>query len=335
MRVKARDWPNELSRGKALVCALFSDAPLLLEEAAAQIQERWRGEGFVRLQRLPQEDPWKTLREERDARDLFAEERILLLRLPDLRLGKEAAAALERWLAQPPSDARLLLLGPRPDSNAQKLKWFQILDRAPTVACVLFYPPELGDWPRWVAQRLRQAKVRAEADAIALLAERSLGNLSAADQAIRRWAELYPGRELRAEDLPDLLGDSSQFSIFDLSDTALQGEAAATLRSLERLRSAEAEPVLILWALHRELRLLLQLQDGNAQEILRRERLFPPRSDRLLAAARRLPRPRLLQALGLCQEIDARIKGQDPRPLWPALADLALVFCQSAKVPAQ
>ena len=335
MRVKARDWPTQLARGSAPFYALFSDAPLLLAEAETQLRNRWQKEGFQRLQRLPQDDPWAVLRSERDALSLFPEPRILLLRLNDLRLSKDALGALEFWLAQPPEDTRLLLTGARPDANTQKLKWFQTLDRAPQVICAIFYPPEAEDWPRWIEQRLRQAKISASAEAIALLAERSQGNLSAADQAIRRWAEIYPQQRLEAADLPELLDDSSQFSIFDLSDAALQGEPRAILRSMERLRSAQAEPILILWTLHRELSLLLQLQEGKSEELIRRERLFPPRSERLLAAARRLSRANLRQALFQCQEIDARIKGQDPRPLWPALTDLALLFCQLDKVPAQ
>ncbi|MEY2342908.1 DNA polymerase III subunit delta [Acidithiobacillus sp. IBUN Pt1247-S3] len=335
MRIKARDWPTEQARGKEPVYALFSDEPFLLAEAETQLRNRWQKEGFLRLQRLPQDNPWPVLREERDALSLFPEPRILLLRLNDLRLSKDAVAAIEFWLTHPPEDARLLISGARPDANTQKLKWFQTLDRAAQVGCVIFYPPEARDWPRYIEQRLRQAKIVASHEASALLAEHSLGNLSAADQAIRRWAELYPGQPLEAADLPDLLGDSSQFSIFDLSDASLQGEPRSVLRSLARLRETEAEPVLILWTLHRDITLLLQLQEGNVQEVMRKERLFPPRSERLLATARRLPRQRLRQALFQCQEIDARIKGQDARPLWPALADLALLFCQPDKVPAQ
>lgn len=335
MRIKARDWPTALARGKVLAYALFSDEPFLLAEAETQVRKRWQQEGFLRLQRLPQDNPWPILREERDALSLFPEPRILLLRLSDLRLGKDPLAALEFWLARPPQDARLLLTGTRPDAAIQKLKWFQTLDQSETLGLLILYPPEASDWPRWVEERLRRAQVDASREAIALLAERSLGNVSAADQAIRRWAELYPGQRLEAVDLPDLLGDNSQFSVFDLSDAVLQGNPHAVLHSLGRLRDAEAEPVLILWTLHRDLVLLLQLQEGNTAEILRRERLFPPRSERLQRAARRLPRQRLRQALFQCQEIDARIKGQDARPLWPALADLALQFCQNSKVPAQ
>ncbi|WP_308389139.1 DNA polymerase III subunit delta [Acidithiobacillus sp. AMEEHan] len=335
MRIKARDWPVALARGKAHAYALFSDEPFLLAEAETQLRRRWQQEGFLRLQRLPQDDPWPILREERDALSLFAEPRVLLLRLSDLRLGKDALAALEFWLARPPQDTRLLLTGARPDAAAQKLKWFRTLEQSETLGLVILYPPEASDWPRWIEERLRRAKIDASREAKALLSERSLGNLAAADQAIRRWAELYPEQRLEAVDLPDLLGDSSQFSIFDLSDAVLQGNPHAVLHSLGRLRDAEAEPILILWTLHRDLVLLLQLQEGNSSEILRRERLFPPRSERLLAAARRLPRQRLRQTLFQCQEIDARIKGQDARPLWPALTDLALGFCQTDKVPAQ
>ncbi|MCE5387547.1 MAG: DNA polymerase III subunit delta [Acidithiobacillus sp.] len=325
MRLKARDWPHDLRTDRPCY-GIFSDEPLLLAETEKEILGYWQRAGFDQRQRITGENQWGRLREERDSLSLFAERRVVILRLDDLRPGKEAASSLAFWLQSPPAETRLLVLGPRPDAQAQKLKWFQELDQSTRCGVLLLYPPETRHWPRWIAQRLQSAQVAASSEAIADLAQRTEGNLAAAEQAIRRFAELFPGQSLTSQDLPELLGDSAQFSIFDLSEAVLAGDPNRIIRTLRRLQQNEAEPILLLWTLHRDIVLLLQLQDGSPEEILRRERIFPPRSEALLAAARRIPRQHLLESLSFCGQIDARIKGQDPRPFWPALADLALQF---------
>ena len=327
MRLKPAQWASHLRGPLASVYGLFSDEPLLLQEAEDALIAAAVQQGFAQKQRLGQQGSniWDTLRDERDAGSLFAEQRLLLLRLDSPKVPKEGGAALQYWLTSPPSDTLLILSGPRPDASTQKAAWFKAIETHGHT--LLLYRPEGQDWPRWVEQRLRAAGMRADSAAIQLLTELSAGNLSACHQAIQRLQQVYPGQSIiDVTTIRAVLADSSQFTIYDLADAVLRGETEHILRILDRLHNGDGEPALCLWILHKDLRLLAELRAGgvDTDTFFRQNRIFPPRQGWLRNAARRLTRSGLQAGLNDCLTIDARIKGQDPTPVWPALADLCL-----------
>ena len=330
MRLKPAQWASHLHGPLASVYGLFSDEPLLLQEAEDALIAAAAQRGFTQKQRLGQQDGsvWDALRDERDAGSLFAEQRLLLLRLDSPKVPKEGSAALQYWLASPPPDALLILSGPRPDTSTQKTIGFKTVETDGHT--LLLYRREGQDWPRWVEQRLRAAGMQADDAAVQLLTELSAGNLSACHQAIQRLRQVYPGQRIDVTALRAVLADSSHFTIYDLADAVLRGETEQTLRILDRLRSGDGEPALCLWVLHKDLHLLAELRAGgvDADAFFRQNRTFPPRQGWLRSAARRLTRPELQADIEDCLAIDARIKGQDPTPVWPALTDLCLRMCR-------
>ncbi len=325
MRLKETEWQEHLRRPNGSVYALFSDDAFLLAEAERALLESWKKTGFSTCQRLYQQDqPWEVLITERDSIPLFSGSRIVILRIENLKIGKEGSTAIQYWLGSPPQDTRLLLLGPRPDAGTQKSVWFQALDRHKETGVFFAYPPNAQEWPKWVARRLQDAGLDTRPEAIRMLADLCTGQLSVCQQAIQRLVQFHSGQRIGQEEIREILGDSSLFSIFDLADAALRGETAQVLRILQRIREGNTEPILVLWVLHRDLTLLLKLQDGNPGSLTRQERVFPPRSSWLSSAAQRLPPEFLWERIRDCVQIDAGIKGHKSAPAWPALEDLAL-----------
>ncbi|WP_215843774.1 DNA polymerase III subunit delta [Acidithiobacillus montserratensis] len=331
MRLKPGQWSAHLQGKLAALYGLFSDEPLLLQEAEDALCAAAAAQGFAQRQRLNHSAaPWEALRDERDAGSLFAEPRLLLLRLDSIKISKEGTGALQYWLASPAPDALLVLSGPRPDANTQKTTWFKALESQGQT--LLLYRPEGADWIRWIEQRLALQKISADRDAIQLLADLGAGNLSACHQAILRLQQIHPGQTIDARAIRHVLADSSQFTIYDLADASLRAEAPQILRIIDRLRSGDGEPALCLWALHKDLRILAELRGGHmdTEQFFRQNRIFPPRQDWLRHAAKRLSGASLLAGIRECLDIDARIKGQDPTPIWPALTDLCLRIAGSA-----
>ncbi len=331
MRLKPGQWSGHLRGELATSYGLFSDEPLLLQEAEEALSQVALQKGFTQRQRLNHSDAaWDALRDARDAVSLFAEPRLLLLRLDSLKLAKEGVTTLQYWLSSPPPDAMLVLSGPRPDANTQKTSWFKALESQGQT--LLLYRPEGADWIRWIEQRLAPLNMQAESAAIQLLADLSAGNLGACHQAIQRLQQVHPGQQITVASIRSVLADSSQFSIYDLADAALRAEKTRILRIIERLRSGDGEPALCLWALHKDLRLLAELRGGHVEidQFFRQNRIFQPRQEWLRHAARRLTGTTLLAGIRECLEIDARIKGQDPTPVWPALTDLCLRIAEAA-----
>lgn len=326
MRVKPEQLSRCLQDPPAPCYAFFSDEPFFLIEAERLLRAAAARAGYAQTDVLTAEPgfDFKLLENERQSMSLFAERRLLILRLNAQKPGEAGGKVLKTWAESPPADVLLLISGVRPDGAAQKSAWFRALEERGVVT--IFYPPELRQWPQWVAQRMQKAGLRADEAALALLAERSEGNLLACVQAIDMLALLCPERTVALADVLSAIGDSAHFSVFELSQVALQGDAGHALRILEHLRLEGIEPVLVLWALSRDLRLLLALQGRAASpvELWRENKIFGTHQDLLLKAARARAQADVMAGLMLCARIDAAIKGHDTLPVWPALADLAL-----------
>ncbi|WP_176518450.1 DNA polymerase III subunit delta, partial [Pseudomonas faucium] len=108
-------------------------------------------------------------------------------------------------------------------------------------------------------QRLAQAGLSAQREAVDRMAARVEGNLLAAAQEIEKLKLLAEGSQITVETVQAAVADSARFDVFGLVDAILNGEATHALRMLEGLRGEGVEPPVILWALARELRLLAGL----------------------------------------------------------------------------
>ena len=330
MRLKASQLAAHLRGPLAPLYGFFSDEPLLLMEAEDALLRAAGQAGYTQRETFALEDGGlEALVSAGSGASLFGERRFLRLRLGQ-KTPKEGARQIESWCQDPPSDSVLLLTGPRPDGGVQKSAWFRALENRGVT--LILYAPNFQEWPRWVEERLRQAGLKASPDAIGLLCERTEGNLLACAQAINRLCLLAGSEAVGAGQVKEVVADSARFSVYDLSDAMLRGEDRTALRILQSLKATGAEPAICLWALHRDLQLLIQLKDRstNPRALWAQARVFPPRQDWLLQASRRLPGKALLEALEMAGAVDARIKGQDPTPVWPAMTDLVLRLASSA-----
>ncbi len=228
----------------------------------------------------------------------------------------------------------LLVSLPKLDGSTQKTKWAKALIDGPQVQFVQIWPIEATQLPQWIRQRLSQAGLAADQEAIELIAARVEGNLLAAAQEIEKLKLLAEAGQITAETVQAAVADSARFDVFGLIDATLNGEAAHALRMLEGLRGEGVETPVILWALARELRLLANLAYQYAQGIPL-ERAFsqarPPVWDKrrplLSKALQRHGAARWNQLLLDAQQIDAQIKGQAAGDPWRSLASLCLQLC--------
>ncbi|WP_028989442.1 DNA polymerase III subunit delta [Thermithiobacillus tepidarius DSM 3134] len=326
MRLKPEQFATHLQGSLAPLYGLFSSEPLLLIEAEQAVRGAAARAGFAQTEVWTVEPgfDFRRLEEAQHSLSLFAERRLLILRLGAGKPGDVGGKLLQAWAAQPPAEVLLLVTGERPDAAAQKAGWFKALESAGAV--VLFYPPEPRQWPQWVAGRLRQAGLRASAEAQALLAERTEGNLLACVQAIDQLRLLSAGAEVAPADVLAVIGDSARYSVFDLADAALRGEARQALHILDHLRLEGIEPILVLWALTRDLRLLIALQGRRTDPaaLWREHKIFGPRQELLQRVARSRRSEDLIPALRLCARLDEALKGRAALPVWPTLAEVAL-----------
>ncbi|MNP22449.1 DNA polymerase III subunit delta [compost metagenome] len=187
--------------------------------------------------------------------------------------------------------------------------------------------------PQWINQRLQQAGLSAQRDAVDLIAARVEGNLLAAAQEIEKLKLLAEGSQITVETVQAAVADSARFDVFGLVDAILNGEAAHALRMLEGLRGEGVEPPVILWALARELRQLAGLAQQFSQGVpldkafsQARPPIWDKRRPLVSKALQRLSAQRWAQLLQDAQRIDAQIKGQAEGSPWIGLARLSLLM---------
>lgn len=331
MRVAA-DRLDEHLRGELAACYLISgDEPLQLGECADAVRRAAREAGHS--QRIVFEAgsgfDWQALAGEAAAFSLFAERKLLDLRIPNGKPGTEGSRALVAYCENPPPDSLLLVTLPRLDRTQQNSKWFKALDRLGVNVPV--WPVEPQRLPGWIEQRLRRAGINPTHEAVQLLAARVEGNLLAAQQEIDKLVLLHGTGSLDVDQLAAAVADSARYDVFELVDSALRGEAARCVHVLDGLRGEGVAAPVVLWALHREVATLARISTDVAKgmpldQAIAQSRIFSRRTDLVRRALGRLRAPQWLALLDRCHAIDAAIKGVGRNDPWLLLEQALLLL---------
>lgn len=317
-------WRRQLAVDRLLPVYLLAGEELLVLEAADALRARARELGYDEREVLDVETrfDWDNLARAAAGMSLFARRRVLDLRIPGGRPGKDGGAAIAAFCADPPPDT-LLLITCNEWSNKHGGAWSRAVEK--TGSLVVFWPPKIGEWPRWIAERLASRGIQATPDAGALLAERVEGNLLAAAQEVDKLAVLHGQGKLDAAALEGLVADSTRYDAFKLTDASFGGDTARTARIVEGLQ-AEGEELIPLmgWVvnqLEQALRLVMA-RDFAVQA--QADHLWPARQTLFRMALRRAPRDFWSHCLTRAARIDRMLKGREQGDPWRELERLML-----------
>ena len=331
MKLRFDQLDGHLQQGLQPIYLLSGDEPLQLGEAADAIRAAARAQGFAEREVMHVEAgfDWNGLAASSNTLSLFAEQRLIDLRLPTGKPGKEGGAALADYAANPPQDTVLLITSGKLDKNASKAKWFKALDSAGVTLQV--WPVEPAQLPRWVGQRMRSRGLNASPEAAQLLAERVEGNLLAAAQEVEKLRLLYGESAIDAEMVEQGVADSARYDIFELVDTALLGDTARVARIMEGLQGEGVEPIIILWALLREIRAMEEMayeieHGSNVEQVMKSRWVWQKRQPAVRAGLKRHNQRRWSQLLRRAVRIDRMVKGAEPGNPRDELLQLALLM---------
>ena len=335
MKVFPDKLPEAIAKRLPPVVIVAGDEPLIHMEACDAVRAAAREQGVEEREILHVENgfQWGRLTESAASMSLFATSKLIELRLGDQSPGQEGSKVLEAYALQAKeSDNILLVSAARLDRKQQQSKWFKALDKLG-----LFVPVWPVDHQRlgfWMRDRATRHGLQLDMDAARLLGERTEGNLLAADQELQKLALILPpGARLNTETIASGVEDSARYDVFTLTDACLRGERERSVRIVQGLRGEGIEAPVVLWALTRELRTLLSLQQHldqgqSLEHACKAQRPMIPdkRRPNYQQALSRLPHRRLHKLLLFSQRIDLAIKGGIELPVWDALNDLALTL---------
>ncbi len=330
MRLRADQLEADLRRELRPVYLVSGDETLLVQESADAIRAAARARGFGErlILHADAQFDWQQLIAAGQAMSLFAERQLIDLRLPSGKPGDAGGKALQAYCSNPDPDKLLLITTGKLGGDSTRTRWYKAVDSAGAVLQV--WPVASTELPRWLEQRLRRAGLRAEPAALQLLADRVQGNLLAAAQEVDRLALLCEDGRIDEALVTGSVGDSARFDAFLLPDRALAGDPAGSLRCLQGLRAEGTEIPVVLWALARDLRLLLSCAEGLArgagiERLLDAQRVHERRKPLLRQAVRRIPVTILRQLLKDAAAVDSAFKGGDGAP-WRLLEQLVLTL---------
>ncbi len=328
MSLGPAQWQKQLAAPELAPVYLLAGEELLVLEAADALRARARELGHAEREVIDVEGrfDWDNLARAGAGMSLFASRRMIDLRIPKGRPGREGSAAISQWCKDPPPDT-LLLITCTEWSKKHEGAWSRAVDKAG--AAVVFWPPKMHEWPRWIAARLASRGIRATPDAVALLAERVEGNLLAAAQEVDKLAVLHGEGRLDAATLENLVADSTRFDVFKLAEAAFGGDAARAVRILQGLEAEGDEVIALMGWLVNQLELALRLalaRDFAAQA--RAEHLWKAREQMFRAALRRAPREHWQQCLARAARIDRMAKGREAGDPWREAQRLVAAIAQ-------
>lgn len=315
-------------REKLRPCYLVSgDDPLLVQEALDSLRETARKQGFesrdlhVQLAGFD----WSVLSSAANELSLFASRRIIELRLPTGKPGREGSAAIAELAAQAGDDLLFIVQAPRLDRSSANAKWVKALDSEGVHVQV--WPVDARELPRWIAGRMQHAGLEPEREAVRVVADRVEGNLLAASQEVEKLRLLLGPGAVTGEQVREAVADSSRFDVYKLADAALAGNASRALRILEGVRAEGVEPVIVLWALTRDLRTLAKLSQAidagtSVAAAFRAERVWESRQNLLRGCLGRHRRADFQNMLQAARQADAVAKGQQQGDAWQLLINL-------------
>jgi len=331
MKLKPAQLSNHLKRqGLSPIYLLTGDEPLQMMECADRLRSFAREQGFNERVVLTVESKydWENLEEQADSFSLFANKRLLEIRLGAHSPGTDGAKALIAYSDKPPPDAILLITADKLDAGKQKTKWFKILSERGVI--IQIWPLNVSELPGWIVQRMRQYGLQASPEAINMIAERAEGHLLACTQEIEKLYLLYGKGQIDTAQVLDAVVDSARFDVFNWVDTVLTGDVPRLVRQLQGLQAEGIEVMVVAWALNKEIRNLCYmtyaLQSGQSiAQILKTYRIWALRQNAISRAIKRYSKPRRWrQFLRETVQIDRMIKGLESGNPWDELQQLSL-----------
>ncbi len=337
MRVKPEQLTSTLSQNLAPCFWVTGDEPLQCIELADQIRQAAKKSGYNQRDVLTVNAGfnWDSLLHSAVIPSLFAEQKLIELQIPSGKPGREGSAAIIDYFERRPKDTLLLIISPKVASSVFRSRWAQCIDE--TGVIIQVWPLTGKSLLSWIAKRLNDKGFDSSPDVVKLLALRTEGNLLALAQEIEKIYVMYEPGLLSREQVETLVADHSRYDVFKLVDAMLSGKILRIMRILNNLQCTGVAVQIVIWAIIKELRLLIELKTAGEHvnqraQIYREQRIWDTRKPLLEYTLQRIEMPLLEQAMVLAGIADRQGKGFSDGDEWETILQLCLLFSEQKTI---
>ncbi len=336
MNLKPERLAQALEKSLAPVYLVAGSEPLLVQESRDFILVAARKQGFLerKVYQAGGAFDWAILQDDAVERSLFSSRKVIDVRLPTGKPGKDGARFFTDWAKSPDPDSLLIVSCDEWDSSSRKSRWAAELASAGVLVGI--WPIKAQDLPAWIDRRMRAAGLRPEREAVRLLADLVEGNLLAAQQEIEKLALLDPGSCISVDMIRQSVGNSTRFDAFRLSECLLAGRAADCLKVASGLRRTGVAIQAVTGALNYQLGQLdgvrCAMRGGeNEARAFSRLGVFKIAQPLFSQALRRLSDRQIGDSFRALALVDRQSKGRAAGDPWQTLDQMLLTLCTRAK----
>ena len=319
-----------LSTPLAPLYVFCSDEVLLLKETIDELRKGARSQGYSEREVYTVEAyfKWYEVIASQQSLSLFGDKKIIELRIPTGKPGKDGGDALKQIIANTSDDVLLIITLPRMDKASKASVWFKALASAAGRNLHEINSIELSKLPAWINTRLKLNQQSVSAETAQWLANQFEGKLLAAHQEIEKLALLHPAGAVPDDVVRAAVLNVARYDMFKLSEAVLAGDVARTCRMIEGLKAEGESIVPIIWSLTNEVRTLLSLKNAvdsgaHLPSLISQQRIWGAREQLIPRALPRLSSPFLNRCLVRTAALDRMSKGMDQGEPWTATLQLA------------
>lgn len=337
----------KLQQSSVAVAGLWlahGDEALLSQWLIDALRPHWRAQNYaIKRIELISVKSWQEVLSELGSQSLFDDASALIV-TGNHKPDKAVIEELERFAQDAQTGTHshsLLWLTPKQDKRAQSSKWFAPFTQyGHVIDCNLYNEQQRQQLLQIQAQ---QFGLKLSQDAWQLLMSHTEHHLLSAYQTLWRLSYLFAPQlvgdndssfqesskltqstnsvALDIKDLQAALVSDAQFSVFDLSDAMLAGNSTQVAKIIFQLKATDEPTTLVLWAISKDMRQIMQLMDGQDPQALG---IWRSKQGLYQQACRRQSKVQTAEWPALLYRCDQAIKGLIRQPAWELLLQAAL-----------
>ncbi len=336
MRILAQDLSAHLKRGLANCYFIFGDEPLQQSESVDVIRLTAKQQGYTEraVFQITPHFEWDSLFSSVNTPSLFSAKRLIECVVEEGKTGKGMLDIFAK-LTDLPNDQSIIFLFSathKIDLKIQQSKEFLALEQKSMTVCARTLSTK--ETLIWIEKRLSTAGFKTTPSIIQTLFERTEGNLLAARQVIeilQLCVDPQKASVLSIEDIRAIIDTNARFTVYDLINATLSASVERTSRIFSSLKNEGVDPILVLWAITREVRTIATLfAKTNSQPVssalLNQQGVWKNRESLIKNFMNRFTLASLQKILVQSKKIDDIIKNRMPGSAWDSLFSICLTL---------
>lgn len=337
MLIKQSSLSIKLPKTFPAVWFLIGQEPYQLNAFAAAIKKQWheqKNEVDCSIIDIVTPSDWLLLEQKANSYSLFSEAIMVDARYDKKTWDAMGKTVLDRYLKVVNPNCLVLIR-----AAELPLKQVQSVANNELVNIMLFSSPSPMVVKQWISEQLQKMVNQYDPQLPGLIQQYTDGNLLATAQLLDKLALIVDANQfLSIDEVKEHLSNQCAYSLFELADCCLQGNAIKCIQLLRQASVDKTEPTLVLWIFSQEVRLLLQLlqltqeHHQSFRDSASQLKIWSHRIPIYQAAIKRYSIDLLIFLLRLCKELDGQIKSSQNKQIWQSFEILALSLCTGKKL---